>query len=279
MSEFSAIYKGWIRHRRFIPVVNRFRYPIFMMYLDIDEIRSIFSDKWYCSFNRLNLVTFKRSDYFNPAEPDLKQAVIDRVSDFYSAADISPPSISRVCMLGHLRYFNMVFNPVVIYYCFDNNNKLQAILSEITNTPWGERHSYVHPISSSQDLCNSELSVDSFTNNTQNHKFQFKFKKQFHVSPFNPMNMDYRWVFSEPKQSLHIHMDNHIQSNDGSKHFDATLVMESLSLSKNLAKTLIQQPFIIVKVVLGIYYQAFKLWLKRSPFYGHPNPDSKTKLK
>jgi DUF1365 family protein len=279
MSEFSAIYKGWIRHRRFIPVINRFRYPIFMMYLDIDEIRSIFSNKWYCSFNRLNLVSFKRSDYFNPAQPDLKQAVIDRVSDFYSAADIQPPSISRVCMLGHLRYFNMVFNPVVIYYCFDNNNKLQAILSEITNTPWGERHSYVHPISSSQDLCDSELSVDSFTNNKQNHKFQFKFKKQFHVSPFNPMNMDYRWVFSEPKQSLHIHMDNHIQSNDGLKHFDATLVMESLSLSKNLAKTLIQQPFIIVKVVLGIYYQALKLWLKRSPFYGHPNPDSKTKLK
>jgi DUF1365 family protein len=279
MSEFSAIYKGWIRHRRFIPVINRFRYPIFMMYLDIDEIRSIFSNKWYCSFNRLNLVSFKRSDYFNPAQPDLKQAVIDRVSDFYSAADIQPPSISRVCMLGHLRYFNMVFNPVVIYYCFDNNNKLQAILSEITNTPWGERHSYVHPISSSQDLCDSELSVDSFTNNKQNHKFQFKFKKQFHVSPFNPMNMDYRWVFSEPKQSLHIHMDNHIQSNDGLKHFDATLVMESLSLSKNLAKTLIQQPFIIVKVVLGIYYQALKWWLKRSPFYGHPNPDSKTKLK
>lgn len=279
MSEFSAIYKGWIRHRRFIPVINRFRYPIFMMYLDIDEIRSIFLNKWYCSFNRLNLVSFKRSDYFNPAQPDLKQAVIDRVSDFYSAADIQPPSISRVCMLGHLRYFNMVFNPVVIYYCFDNNNKLQAILSEITNTPWGERHSYVHPISSSQDLCDSELSVDSFTNNKQNHKFQFKFKKQFHVSPFNPMNMDYRWVFSEPKQSLHIHMDNHIQSNDGLKHFDATLVMESLSLSKNLAKTLIQQPFIIVKVVLGIYYQALKLWLKRSPFYGHPNPDSKTKLK
>jgi DUF1365 family protein len=279
MSEFSAIYKGWIRHRRFIPVVNRFRYPIFMMYLDIDEIRSIFSDKWYCSFNRLNLVSFNRSDYFNPSEPDLKQAVIDRVSDFYLASDISPPSISRVCMLGHLRYFNMVFNPVVIYYCLDNKNKLQAILSEITNTPWGERHSYVHPISNSQDLCNSELSVDSFTNNTQNHKFQFKFKKQFHVSPFNPMNMDYRWVFSEPKQSLHIHMDNYIQSNDGSKHFDATLVMESLLLSKNLAKTLIQQPFIIVRVVMGIYYQALKLWLKRSPFYGHPNPDSKTNSK
>jgi DUF1365 family protein len=275
MSEFSAIYKGWIRHRRFVPVINRFRYPIFMMYLDTDEIVSIFSKKWYCSINRFNLVSFRRNDYFNPAEQDLKQAVIHRVSDYYSAANIDPPVITRVCMLGHLRYFNMVFNPVVIYYCFDNENKLQAILSEITNTPWGERHSYVHPIADSQGLCNSELAIDCFDNNKQNHKFQFKFKKKFHVSPFNPMNMDYRWVFSEPKKSLHIHMDNYIQTNDGAKHFDATLVMENMPLNENLSRTLIQQPLIIVKVVLGIYFQALKLWLKRSPFYGHPNEDSK----
>ena len=269
----SSIYTGWIGHRRFVPVLNHFRYPIFMMYLDLDELPNLFSKKWYCALERFNLVSFKRKDYFAPDQPDLKQAVIDRVHSHYQDHQCEPPEISSVRVLGHVRYLGFNFNPVVFYYCFDQDNQLQAILSEITNTPWGERHAYVHAITDAEALVGSDMQLTHYTNNPNNHKFKFEFIKRFHVSPFNPMNMDYKWVFSEPKSQLHVHMDNFIQTTEAEKHFDATLTLQQNSFDKNLAAILIRQPLITVKVVWGIYWQAFKLWVKRSPFYGHPGSE------
>lgn len=278
ITEFkSAIYTGFIRHRRFEPVDNNFNYPIFMMYLDLDEVAELFSSKWYCSFDRFNLVSFKRKDYYNPEENNLKQSVIQRVCAYYKEHQVEPPCIEFVRMLGHVRYLGFNFNPVVFYYCFNKKNQLTAILSEITNTPWGERHAYVHPIDGHKQFEQGDMDVTHYKNNSDNHKFKFEFKKKFHVSPFNPMNMDYRWVFSEPKMDLHVHMDNFIQNIEGNKHFDATLVLKKQSFMKKLSSILIQQPFITVKVMWGIYWQAFKLWVKRSPFYDHPSEKVKTK--
>ena len=91
------------------------------------------------------------------------------------------------------------------------------------------------------------------------------------------MNMDYRWVFSLPGEKLVVHMDNFMQIKDNNtatesniKHFDSTLVMSRFDFDKNLAKTLIQYPFMTVKVVIGIYWQALRLKLKGVPFHDHP---------
>jgi len=267
----SAVYKGWIRHRRFVPIKNSFRHPIFMMYLDLDEVTDLFANKWYCSVERFNLVSFRRNDYFQPEAPNLKKAVINRVHLHYKEQQYTLPDIHSVRLLGHVRYLGFNFNPVVFYYCFDKHNQLQAILSEITNTPWGERHGYVHAIEGAEPNDNSDMTLTRYQNNLNNHKFKFEFKKQFHVSPFNPMNMNYRWVFSDVKEKLHVHMDNFIQTSEGEKHFDATLMLNRQSFTEKLSGILIQQPLITVKVVWGIYWQAFKLWVKRAPFYGHPN--------
>lgn len=270
----SAVYSGWIRHRRFTAVNNAFRYPIFMMYLDLDEIEGLLSKKWYCGFEEFNFLSYKRKDFFNPSTDDLKQAVIDRVDQYYKDHKCPAPDIQSVRLLGHVRYFGFSFNPVVFYYCFDGDNQLVAILSEITNTPWGERHDYVHAIQGADALSDADMKLTHYTNNESNHKYKFEFQKQFHVSPFNPMNMDYRWVFSEPKATLHAHMDNFIQSSSAEKHFDATLSLTKHDISKKLGGILIQQPLMTVKVVCGIYWQAFKLWIKRSPFYDHPETNT-----
>jgi len=285
----SCLYTGWVRHRRFVPVDHHFRYPIFMFYLDLDELDQVFKKKWYASLERFNAVSFRRKDYFNPKEKDLKTAVINKVNSELAEQGVEHKSIVSVRMLTHLRLFNFTFNPVTFYYCFDEQDNLVFILSEITNTPWDERHAYVLPIG--QGKQHSDYAYQTKGNN----KHAFQFEKAFHVSPFNPMNMQYDWVFSEPTEKLHVHMDNTLvdpsamsslcmssggvpKSNcatpfDGKveKHFDATLTMEKRELSSDLGKTLIQQPLMTVKVVMGIYWQAFKLWVKKAPFYDHPD--------
>ena len=281
MSKFqhSCLYTGHIRHRRFVPVSNEFSYPIFMFYLDLDELQDVLSGKWYCSLNRLNFVSFWRKDYFGyeslncqsetkkkrkpQSVQSLKKAVIKKVCADAKDRNIELPKIESVRLLTHLRYANMVFNPVTFYYCFDASEQLVAILAEITNTPWDERYTYVLH----KGYSHSEMQYQSRSSNTH----AFAFEKVFHVSPFNPMNMDYDWNFSEPGSKLFVHMNNFLQgaSEDESKHFDATLVTSRKPLEE-LGKTLIRYPYMCVSVVLGIYWQAAKLWFKRSPFYSHP---------
>jgi DUF1365 family protein len=262
----SAVYVGKIRHRRFVPGLHSFTYPLFMLYLDLDELPELFAKKWFCSLGGVNFVSFKRQDYFSPNADSLKAAVIDKVQDSLGGK----LEIASVRALLHVRYLNMVFNPVVFYYCFDAEGEAVAVLAEITNTPWGERHHYVLPMG--DGLSNPGMTVEK----KSKHKYKYHFDKAFHVSPFNPMNMVYDWVFSRPGKNLHVHMESRLKSLAAShssaceKHFDATLVLERKEFNEQFAKILIQSPFITVKVITGIYWQAFKLWLKRMPFYDHP---------
>lgn len=259
----SCIYKGEIRHRRFIPIINNFTYSTFMLYLDLDEVDHLFKAKWYTGLNRFNFVSFRRKDYFLPEEENLKKAVISKVNEYAKSHCKLELKIESVRLLTHVRYFNVIFNPVSFYYCFDKDENLIAIMSEITNTPWGERFVYVLLVGEDTQDRQYQLKGES------HHRFQFD--KQFHVSPFNPMNMQYNWVFSSPGEALNIHMDNTQQQNNIiDKHFDATLSLKKYQWQNYFFKSLIQYPFMTVKVILGIYWQAFKLWIKKAPFYDHP---------
>lgn len=261
ITEHSGLYVGKVRHRRFLPIYHEFDYRLFMMSLDLDEVTSLFKRKWFCSVNALNFVSFMRKDFFGDPATDLKTAVTQRIAEYSRQLNLNLPVITRVTLVTQVRYFNIIFNPVSFYYCYDATGKLQAILSEITNTPWGERHHYVLPIGHDKEGAD-----------TINQKHVFEFDKQFHVSPFNPMAMQYRWVFSNLNARLLVHMDNTVANGqDIEKHFDATLDLNFENFNDNIAKRLIQFPFMTVKVVIGIYWQAFKLWFKRAPFYDHPN--------
>lgn len=294
----SAIYVGDVRHRRFTPLKHEFSYPLFMLALDLDELPSLMKTKWYMGTSWFHPIRFKRSDFYNPEQSDLKQAVINRVQQEFAQQGYESPVIDRVVLITHLRYFNFTFNPVSFYYCFDNANKLIAIQAEITNTPWKERHSYVLPVAAatlqtvlgqshnnglkvqSQNQPYSPVHYHCIQNNPEKPKHEFCFSKQFHVSPFNPMNMNYRWVFSNLDETLLVHMDNTMEGKDINnekntiKHFDATLVMNRKNIQQQLAKTLIRYPLMTVTVVVGIYWQAMKLYVKRAPFYSHPKHDT-----
>ena len=244
----SRIFKGWVEHRRFAPRPHHFRYPLFMLYIDLDELPRLFDGTPCWSARRPALAWFKRSDYLGPPDVPLDQAVRDLV-----AARIGVRPDGPIRLLTHLRYFGYCMNPVSFYYCFSGaGDVLRAIVAEITNTPWGERHQYV-------------LRVDIPAARLQ----RFEFDKDFHVSPFMPMDMKYRWCFNRPGQRLFVNMRNF----QGGEHlFDATLSLHGERVtSAALLRTLAIYPFMTLRVITAIHWQALKLWLKRTPIYGHPH--------
>ena len=258
----SRLYQGWVRHRRYAPKAHHFRYPIFMLYLDLDEIEEVFRQSRWWSLERFNWASFRRRDFFAPEAGGLKQAVIDHLCRH---SELHPHEIASVRLLTHVRYLGYIFNPVTVYYAFDRDDCLLAIMPEITNTPWKERFQYVL-------LADPGRGGEAPTRIHRRH-FEFRPDKAFHVSPFLPMDMQYRWVFSEPSSEVRVHLENH---SEGSRQFDATLVMEAEPVSaRSMNRVLIRFPAMTVKVTTGIYWQALKLWWKGVRFYRHPKKDNK----
>jgi DUF1365 family protein len=243
----SAIYTGHVYHRRIEPKPHDFRYRLFMLYLDLDELPRVFHGRWLWSVNRWNVCWFRRADYMSPTDVPLKTAVLDRVE-----ARIGRRPTGSVRILTLLRTFGYVFNPVTFYYCFDADGKLAAVASEITNTPWGERHTYV---------------VEARDKNEAG-SLSSRFPKEFHISPFQAMALDHDWRFDPPGERLTVAMTN-LQA--GRPVFHAGLQCERRPITgAGLARVLIGYPFLTVVVHAAIYWQAARLWLKRAPFHTHP---------
>jgi DUF1365 family protein len=157
-------------------------------------------------------------------------------------------------MLTQLRNYGHCFNPVTFYYCYDATGaRIETVVAEITNTPWGERHSYVLP--APPGLAPGDT-------------LDFGFGKDFHVSPFMPMDLAYHWRFSAPGRRLAVHMENH---RDGEAVFDATLALTRREITGTaLAGVLLRFPFSTLRVLAAIYWQALRLKLKGVPFHDHP---------
>jgi uncharacterized protein len=243
----SAIYKGKVRHRRFLPRSHFFHYNLFLNWIDLDEVPQIFkyspfigSGKWP------SIIKFNRRKYMGSHKEDLRKVVKDKIE-----TELGFRPEGKVFILTTLQYLGFCFNPVSFYFAYDNDNNLQAMAAEINNTPWNQRHTYCFDLRSKK-----------------NHTFE----KDFHISPFMPMDIEYKWHLGRPGKTLAIHMQNFQKSE---LLFDVTMKLKRNPYSIwEMLKCSLLYPFLPFKIITGIYYHAFRLWLKKVPFYSHPKIDN-----
>ena len=245
----SSIFSGQVSHHRATPLEHSFQFRLFMMYLDLDELDRVFEGRWFWSTRRAALARYRREDHFG----DPKQPLDDVVRDLVADKTGKRPN-GRIRLLTHLRYFGYCFNPISLYYCFDRDDmRVETIVAEVCNTPWGERHCYV-------------LSEDMNTGDRRTKRFTTR--KALHVSPFMDMNITYDWLLTEPTDDLVVRISN---TADDERFFKATMILRRQAISgPALARMLVRFPFMTLKVIGGIHWQALKLWLRGCPVQPHP---------
>ena len=247
----SALYEGVVRHRRFAPVRHEFSSPIVMTLLDLDELDELVDDLPLWSRRRAAPVHFRRRDHLDGTDRPMVDALGDIVE-----REIGRRPTGPVRMLTHLRTWGWVFNPISVFWCFDESGRPDVVVLEVTNTPWKERHWYV--IEAEAETADGRSRV---------------FPKALHVSPFMDMALDYRFSFtaptSEPGSPLSVRLE---LLRAGRKVFDADLSLSRVELTRRSAVTMLaRHPLQTVRVSAGIHWQAARLWAKRVPYVPHPN--------
>jgi len=248
----SCLYVGHVRHRRYAPVDHAFSFPLFMFYLDLDELDAVFGGRWLWSHRRTALGRFRREDHFGDPTVPLAEAVRGEVRRHTGRRPEGP-----VRMLTHLRYAGYVFNPLTVYYCFSaGGDRIEAVVAEVTSTPWNERHCYVLPFTDAARRAGA---------------YRFEVEKEMHVSPFMDMALDYRFGIGVPRTRMALSIE--CLDPGASRIFDATLEMRRREIDTgSLLRTVLRFPLMTAQVIAGIHWQALRLWWKGAPIHPHPGP-------
>lgn len=270
VSRASAIYEGTVRHRRFEVREHEFHHRLALAYIDLEELPALLDGQLVTS--RPGLARFRRRDYLGDERVPLARAVRDTV---VAQAGVRPSGPIR--LLANLSTFGHCFNPVSFYYCMDEAaERMEAVVAEVTNTPWGERHAYV--LSGASDERRSERrgfaehgSPGASPAVPAGSVLAGNFAKALHVSPFMGMDHRYEWRMTMPGETLSVHIAN---SHEGRLAFDATLSLRRRELTRaSLARMTARYPAGALRVLALIYAQAARLKLKGVSV--HPRPEER----
>jgi uncharacterized protein len=240
----SCLYEGSIRHRRIEPD-KQFCHRLALAYVDLDELPSLLGGRLVA--RGPGLLRFRRRDYLGDPAVPLEMAVRDRVSELSGFRPEGP-----IRLLTQLRSLGMCFNPVSFYYCLDRSGRhVEWLLAEVTNTPWGERHSYL--------LRAGERDSTPLRGG---------FAKALHVSPFMGMDHTYEAHATQPGATLSVHIES---LHGGQPVFDATLALARRELTRvSAARMTARYPFATARVLALIYGHAVGLKLAGAPVHPHP---------
>jgi uncharacterized protein len=241
----ASAYRGTVRHRRFGRARRTFEPRLFMAYLDVDALPGSLDAVPMWSARHVAPLRFRRRDFFDGGDQPLGPAVRDLVE-----ARLGHRPTGPIFLLAHLRTFGHVFNPLAVYYCWNSDAAdLDAIVLEVTNTPWGERHWYV---------------IDARGDATSTHT-----PKAMHVSPFLAMDVEYHvsWTVPDADLSLRIEVER-----AGDVMFEAHLVLTHAALDRRRAIELpLRYPLMPLLGLVAIYREAMRLLIRRVPVHAHPD--------
>ena len=236
----SCIYSGSVIHKRFKPKEHFFKYKVFSLFLDLSELNELDDKLNFFSLNKFNLISFYEVDHGNRDGSSL----LDWVKNNLSNNNVSTVNI-RVKLLCYPRILGYVFNPLSVFFVYDQNENLISILYEVKNT-FGEQHTYFFKVEN------------------QNKLIQNNCSKKFHVSPFIEMNCNYFFKILNPAQKLSVIIDQYDQK--GKILFASQDGERSDLTSKNLMKSYLKHPLMTFKIISAIHFEAFKLWMKGIKF-------------
>ncbi len=249
----SCLYYGRVLHHRKSPHQHRFGYWLQWLYLNLQEIDKTVKETRLLSKSVYGPISFREEDHFEGHAQSLIASVRQRVADGGIELDEGP-----ICLLTQPSCFGFYFCPLSLYYCFDaQGERVTAILAEVTNTPWGERHDYLLDASPLPD------------ETKQPPALSFRHSKSHHVSPFLPMNLEYRWRLTEPAEQLSVSLN--CFEGEVCQLATALRLERKPMTSSALALNAIRKPIVSASLLGAIYYQAYRLWRKRTRFFPHPN--------
>ncbi len=232
----SCIYSGFVTHRRFKPKRHFFTYKTFSLLINLNELENLGKRINFFSYNKFNILSFYDADH----GPRDGTSLINWAKNTLSKAKINIGSGS-IKLLCYPRFFGYIFNPLSIFYCYDDDLQLKAILYEVKNT-FNEQHTYVFSVSSSTNL------------------ILHKCNKKFYVSPFMEMKTFYNFRLLNPGKILNVFIK---QSDSEGTLLTACQVGKRIEMtSKNLLYQFLKHPFMSFKVILAIHFEALRLWFK-----------------
>ncbi|HEY1707737.1 MAG TPA: DUF1365 domain-containing protein [Rhizomicrobium sp.] len=239
----SAIYNGFVTHHRLWPRAHKFKYRVFALLLDLDELNQVGQKSWLFARNRAAPLSFHDKDHGECSDLSLW------LDGLLRAHGIEPGGAKRV--LCYPRLFGFVFNPLSTWFCYAKDGALAGIVYEVHNT-FGERHAYVLPVAPSNGLVRQECA------------------KEFYVSPFLSNDCSYRFSIRPPGGDVLVAID---ETEGGAPVLKALFSGKHQPLTDwNLFTALLRHPLMTVKIVAAIHYEALRLWLKRVPVHAHGTP-------
>ena len=236
MIKNSKIYTGKVIHKRFKPKEHYFKYNVFSLLIDLNELEEINKYIKFFSYNKFNIISFYDKDDGDRDGSSIKLWVKKNLRNIgIMTEDIS------IKLLCYPRIFGYVFNPLSTYFIYNKHSELISIFYEVKNT-FGEQHTYIFKAQDEKTVQN-------------------KCKKKFYVSPFIEMDCEYHFKTLNPREQLSVVINQN--DKDGKLLFASQDGISKDFNNKNLIFSYLTHPLMTFKIIGAIHYEAFKLWAKR----------------
>lgn len=263
----SCFYQGHVEHIRHAPVEHRFRNSLTMAYLDLEEVEQLLRQSWLLTSRKFAPVSFREQDHCQALRADGEPANLATLIKDYVARITGTRPTGPIRLLTQLRQCGLYFSPLNLFYCYAGSGpqapELQAIVAEVSNTPWNQRRLYV---------LNEENRIQGESELSRPSNMRYAHVKDFHVSPFRELGESYHWTIGPPGEDLQVTIRS---EGHNLKPFTAGMTLRRVPWSEGrLAWQILRRPVSSMNILGAIHWQALRLWLKRCPFVPHPHKQS-----